>query len=408
MAVATPSNLNPSQVRTYWDTKLQQETLFRDIFSRLRTVFDRVSNIPIPMDALVLEINAQANQNFRSCVIGWHHALDDPPRQGDLQLQLGFEETLRQKSQEVYFNEFSHAAATWEYGMHAHDLQGYGIGMPMATQLLGNYMEELFGMHYRQALLQRRSAPLTFSPVFQNQLWNPQWYVKNATTQPAYSPTLQTHTNNISTSLLQAGVGVNATLDADYLTALHYQITMQRIEPLRMPNGQKGFILTVPPRQKYHTFQMDRADNLMGFWTSVARMNDMDKANFPDLLGRWMNIWLVEDERAPTITLSGTAAPFTLTPGYVHPGNNDQRDLTNDNQTWDVGFLLGRAPLIDYYPVKIHHEYDDYNYKKWQGKGAFCMRGINLRMYDNPTATANSWEQRYSIVCPFGRGTVRA
>lgn len=403
MAVAVPSNINANLVRTYWDTKLQQESLFRDIFSKLRTVFDRTSNIDIPMNSLTLEVNAEANNSYRTARLGWHHALQGTPRQGDLQQQIGFEETLRQKSTEIYFNEFSHAVSTWEYGIHQHDEKAWGVGMPEATRMLGNYMEELFGLHYRQALLQRFSAPLTFNPVNQTQFWNSRWYVKNATAaqQPAYNPTLQTFTNNIANSLIAAGTGVNATLDARYLTALHHYITTERIEPLQMPNGQKGYILTVPTNQKFHALNLENSGALAPYWTSVARMNEMDKANFPDLLGRWINIWLVEDERAPTISVTGSAVPFTLTAGYVHPGNNDQRDTSATAR--DIGFLLGRAPLIDFYPVKIHHEYDDYNYKKWQGKGAFCMRGVQLRQYDDVTPTATSLEQRYCVVCPFAR-----
>jgi len=405
MSVATPSNLNANLVRTYWDTRLQEETLFRDVFSRLRSMFDRTSNIEIPMNALTLEINAQVNEGYRQARLGWLNALDDAPRYGDLQLQIGFEETLREKSQEIYFNEMSHAASTYNYGIHFHDHQPYGLNMDRATKLLGNYCEELFGLHYRQALLQRLSVNLTFSPVLQTQSWNQRFFVKNVATQPAYSTVLQTYTNNIATSLINAGTGVNATLDARYLNALHHYITTERIEPLQLAGG-KGYILTVPSNQKYHALNLERADSIASYYTSVTRFTDSEKSMFPEgaALGKWLNIYLVEDERAPTLTIGGSAAPFTLTPGYVHPGNNDQRDTSAGAR--DVGFLLGRAPLIDFYPTKVHHKYDDYNYQKWEGKGAFCMRGVQLRTYDDAAATNTSWEQRYAVACIFARGTI--
>jgi len=407
MAVGVPSNLNANLVREYWDTNLQMESLFRDVFSALRTKFDRTKGIDIPKNTLTLEINAQANEGYRQTTVGWLHALDDAPRYGDLQNQIGFEETLREKSQLVYFNEISHAVALYNYGIHFHDHVAYQLNMDKASKMLGNYMEELFGLHYRQALLQRLSVNLTFSPIFQTQRWNPRWFIKNAATQPAYNTTLQTHTNNIANALIAAGTGQNATLDANYMNALHWYITSNRIEPLEI-GGSKGYILTVPTNQKYHALNLERADSMANYFTSVNRFNDKERSVFPEgaCLGKWLDIYLVEDERAPTLTIGGTAAPFTLTPGYVHPGSNDQRDTSTGAR--DIGFLLGNAPLIDYYPVNVHHKYDDQNYQKWEGKGAFCMRGVNLRMYDNVTATNTSWEQRYCIVCAFARSTIRA
>jgi hypothetical protein len=199
---------------------------------------------------------------------------------------------------------------------------------------------------------------------------------------------------------------VNATLDADYLNGLRHYCITNRVEMLDIPGGGKGWILTVPTNQVYHVHNFSRDDSLIGYWTAANQMNDMTKANLPLLLGRYLDIYLVEDDRAPTITVGGTASPFTLTPGYVLPGNNDQRDTSATAR--DVGYLLGRAPLIDWYPTKLHHKYDDYNYQKWEGKGYFCMRGINLRMYDDTTPTNTSWEQRYSVVCVWARDTIRA
>lgn len=407
MSVGVPSNLNANLVREYWDTNLQMESLFRDIFSSLRTTFDRTKGIDIPGNSLTLEINAKASEGYREATVGWLHALDDAPRYGDLQNQIGFEETLREKSQKIYFNEVSHAVAMYNYGIHFHDHVAYQINMDKATKLLGNYFEELFGLHYRQTLLQRRSVNLTFSPVNQAQLWNPRWFVKNATTQPAYNTLLQTHTNNIANALISAGTGQNATLDANYMNALHWYCTTERIEPLDI-GGNKGYILTVPSNQKYHALNLDRSDSMANYFTSVNRFQEKEMSVFPEgaCLGKWLDIYLVEDERAPTITIGGTAAPFTLTPGYVHPGDNDQRDTSSGAR--DIGFLLGRAPIIDYYPVKVHHKYDDYNYQKWEGKGGFCMRGGNLRMYDSEVPTNTSWEQRYCAVCAFARSTIRA
>lgn len=407
MSVATPSNLQANLVRQFWDTRLQHETLFRDIFSALRTMFDRTSNIDIPMDSLVLQLDSQASTGFRTATLGFVNALRNTPRYGNAQQQIGFEETFREKSLDVYYNEQSHAVSLFNYGIGYNDQNPYQLNMGLATKKLADFWEEVFGLHYRQALLQRYAVNLTFAPVNRTQTWNNNWYIKGVgvdANQPAYSTTLQTHTNNIATALIRAGTGVGATLDSQYLNALNHWITTQRIEPL-VVNGEKCYILTIPSAQRYHVQDLSRNDSLAAYWTDVSRMPDK-KANFPDLLGKWDKIYLVEDERAPTLTLSGSAAPFTLTPGYVHPGNNDQRDTSTGAR--DVGFLLGRAPLIDWYYTKIHHKYDDYNYQKWEGKGAFSERGVQLRWYDDVTPTGTSVEQRYSVVCVWARGNISA
>lgn len=405
MSVATPSNLQTQLLRTYWDTRLYNESMFQDIFSRYRTILDRTTNISIPMDSLTLEVNAEINNGYRNGRLGFINALQGTPREGNAQQQLGFEETLREKSMEIYYNEFSHAFSLFNYGIEYNDQSAYGINMDKGTQLLANYMEELAGLYYRQALLQQYARNLTQQPHNLTQLWSHRWYIKNIsdTAQPAYNTTLQTHTDNIANALISAGTGINATLDARYLTALHHRITMDRIEPIRV-SGTDAYILTVPSSQKFHVLDLDRTDSPGTYWTSVNRMSDEDKINFPGLLGKWINIYLVEDVRYPTLTISGSASPFTLTAGYVHPGNNDERDFGSGAR--DVGFLLGRAPLIDWYPTKIHHEFDDYNYRKLQGKGAFGERGVQIRSYDDPTPTNTSWEQRYYITCVWARNNI--
>ena len=184
--------------------------------------------------------------------------------------------------------------------------------------------------------------------------------------------------------------------------ALHAYLTTNRIEPLTI-NGNPGYIMTVPTTQKFHALNLENSGSLGVYFTDTYRLQQ-EGINFPKTirpLGRWLDIYLIEDERAPTLLLGGSAGAYTLTAGYVHPGNNDGR--STDANARDVSFLLGKGALIDWYPDKIHHEYDDYNYKKWIGKGYFGGRGCQLRWFDDDTATDTSFEQRYSVICPFAR-----
>ena len=404
MTVAQPSNIIATMVQEYWDNELYADSLQQDIFSSLTTVFDETVDIPIPNDALVMSANLPVNGE-RAAHLGFLKSLQGGGQEGDLAVQIGNEETLRTRDMTAYFNEFSHAVSGWNYGIHAHDAKPYGIYDPQmkkATMLLSDHANEKRGLYRRQALLERLSQNLTASPHGFTQTWNPNWYVKNLrdSQQPAYSTNNATHTANIVNALLTAGTGINAALDGHYLLALSNWAKAQRIEPLII-NGKKRYILTVPSEQTIWFSSLDIAGSGGSWWSSYARLNDEESLSFPGLLGEWKNILLVEDERAPTLTIGGSAAPFTLTANYLFPGNVDNRDETDTAR--QVGFLLGKAPLIEWEPVKIHHRYEDFNYEKWIGKGYFGMIGDTLRMYDQGTPTNTSFEQHSCIVCPFAR-----
>jgi len=403
MTVAAPSNIAAALVQEYWDNELANETLQQDIFSNLVSIFDDTTDIPLPEDAVVMQTSLPSTGE-RTGTFGFLHALTEAGGEGDLFTQIGNEETLRQKSFTAYFNEFSHAVSGWQYGIHFSDSKPYKIqdeNMTKATKLLGNHGFERFGLYRRQALLETYSQNLTASPVSLTQRWNPHWYIKNLfdTQQPVYSTNNATFTARIVTALQAAGTGINAALDAHYLLALSNRAKALRIAPLVI-NGKNRYILTIPSEQTVWASSLDIAGSLGAWWSDYSRLKE-EKLMFPGLLGEWKNILLVEDERAPTLTIGGSAAPFTLTANYMRYGNDDERDVSSGAR--QVGFLLGKAPLVEWYPDKIHHEMDDYNYKKWLGKGYFGMIGDSLRIYDQATPTDTSFQQNSCIVCPFAR-----
>lgn len=406
MSVATPSNIQAQLVQAYWDNQLQDETLQQDIMSTLTTVFDETTDISIPNDALVMQTSIPSTGET-SATFGFLHALTAAGGEGDLYTQLGNEETLRQKRVVAYFNEFSHAVTGWQYGYHFHEAKPYKIydeSMGKATKLLGRHAEERFGLYRRQALLETYSQNLTASPTSLTQRWNPHWYIKNLldSQQPAYNTSNATFTQNICNALVTAGTSINAALDAHYLLALSNRAKFLRIEPLVI-NGKKRYILTVPSEQTVWAASLGVAGSLGAWWSDYSRLNE-EKLMFPGLLGEWKNILLVEDERAPTLTLAGSAGNYSLTANYMRYGNNDERDTSATAR--QVGYLLGKGPLIEWYPDRIHHEYDDYNYRKWIGKGYFGMIGDTLRMYDQASPTSTSFQQNSCMICVFARNAM--
>lgn len=404
--VASPSNITVELVQEYWDSKLTHESTPTDIMSELTSVMDGTQStdqLTIPDDALIAQVDIGPMTGQRVAHLGFVNALNQKPQEGDLAVQIGNEETFRTKYMDAYFNEFSHAVTGFNYGIHAYDAKPYGMyggeNMPLATKLLGVHAQEVFGVYRRQALLQACSQNLTASPVSLSYFWNPNFYIKNLydTQQPAWSPNNTTYTAAICAALNTAGTGINAALDAHYMIALKNRAKELRIEPLTI-NGKKRYILTVPTQQTVWFRSLDISGSGGAWWTNYAALQT-EGVNFTGMIGEWDGIIVVEDSRAPTLTIGGSAEPYTLTAGYLWPANNDERD--NDDDTREVGFLLGKGALVEMYPEKIHHEYDDYNYKKWIGKGYFGMYGAKLRHYDNTTQTAATMEQRWSIACVF-------
>lgn len=415
MTIAAPSNPNANLIQEWWNNELHKETLRPDVFSPLTTVFDdlkETKQMSVPEDAIIMRMLNFPTTGERTGTIGFVGALTQAGGEGDLFLQLGNEETIRTKSQSFNFNEFSHAVTNWGYGIHFHDGKPYNPklnseNMELATELLGRHAWERFGLYRRQALLQRISQNLTASPISQNQTWNPNWYIKGLfdNQQPAYNTNNQTFTDNIGTAMVTAGTGIGAALDAHYMLALKNRAKHLRIEPLTI-NGKPRFILTVPSEQTVWFRSLDISGSGGSWWTSWNRMSEGDQAALNGLgpIGEWDGIIVVEDERAPTITVGGSTAPFSLTANYMLYGNDDQRDENAGAR--QIGYLLGKGPLLEPYPDQIHHEWEDYNYRKWIGKGYFGMIGDTLRMYDEATATNSSFEQRWSIVCAFARNAM--
>lgn len=406
MTVSAPRAIDVRLRQEFWDNKLETNSVPPDIMSSLTTVFDEEDDIIVPEDALVLQANLPTNGK-RTYNFGFIDVLNQVGGEGDLFVQIGNEEPLRTKQFECQYNEFMHAVTGFNYGMSAHEAMPYRIydeSMDKGTELLGIHAQEKRGLYRRQALLERVSQNLTASPIFGTQSWNPHWYVKNLfnTQQPVYDPNNATFTNSIATALNAAGTTVNAALDAQYMLALSLRAKQLRINPLRI-GGKWRYILTVPSEQLVWFKSLDIPGS-GGEWMSQYTAKRDLGIDFPGLIGEWENILIVEDDRAPTLTVGGSAAPFTLTANYLFPGNNDQRDETAGAR--QVGFLLGRGPLVEPYPEKIHHEYDDFNYRKWIGKGYFGMIGDTLRVYDEPTPTATSFEQHSSIVCVFARNAM--
>jgi hypothetical protein len=87
--------------------------------------------------------------------------------------------------------------------------------------------------------------------------------------------------------------------------------------------------------------------------------------------------------------------------GRADDGSSDPRDTGANARL--VGFLLGKAALIEWMAEPYHWEWEYEQYDKFFGSGIFCSCGIRQPIYDLSTETNISWQQDSSIVVPFAQ-----
>lgn len=406
MSMTTPTALQTSLMVQGFSRLLQQKALPEDIFVWLNENYS-VEKQKMP-EAIYLTISDLESAEHTH-KLGMLMPLSGSPTYGNTQSQVGREENQVTKSVTIYKNDYSHAVTNQLFGIDAQDKKFYSL-LEKETEQLGLYFKELEGLHIRQALLERYAENLTdAAPTSSNVSveWSPHWYIKNLTDaqQPTFSQTLQTFTNNIVTAMTTAGTGEAATADFQYLAALeHYLWYVKKIKPVKV--GEKQTMVTViPARQAFFLKNPFITGSFGAAWVDYNRLSDREM-NFPNVLGRFNSLLLIEDPRSPTVLPGGSTSPYTLTAGYMYPGDNDLRSTSASAR--DVGFAIGKAALVKWETEKLHFEIEQANtYKKKRGHGAFGTYGIQQVQYDvDSGASATTREQFSSCVLAFARHTI--
>jgi hypothetical protein len=170
------------------------------------------------------------------------------------------------------------------------------------------------------------------------------------------------------------------------------------IDPI-IVGGEQKYPTLIPARQAVFLKNANVGGSFGAIWTQYNRMNKV-AMHWPNYLGDFGNLILIEDPRAPTLLLGGTSAPFTLTAGYLYPGRNDQRSASVNAR--DVGWVLGKGALVDWVAETLHWETENaLTYNKFRGRGGFGTYGVQQTQYDNQAGTNRL--QFSSIALIFGR-----
>lgn len=393
-ATARPYNLSTYNVDDgltldIVEQKLRMASTLSDIFMGISDPVVYVGEkIMVPNDVVM---KLSFDNGAKTATLPIDEPLTGPARQGTSEEQLGYERDTTLKYLKVYYNEYSQAMTESKWGVNYNDLNKFGFYAKIQPKL-SKYFQELHGRHYREALLETYSEPLTKAGASLTQHWNPNWFLPNTQfdSQPSYDSTLADFSQNIATAMAAADSGtsgVDANISLNYFIDLEeYASTTLRIDPLVI-NGNYMYVATIPSRQ-WALLKKNQAGQLGQVFVDASGLTK-EEMMYPGIIGKIGNILIAKDDRYPTFECDTYTTP-TVTTEYVNPGNDDSRNKTvyneSTNLAWDIGFLLGKAAIWDWTVKDLHFESDSTEYGKIQARGGFTERGIGLAINDVDSA----------------------
>ena len=396
--------------------KLQMESVLDDIFEDLGSDVVGVEgkNLSVP-DAIFLKLEGMAT-GTRQITVPVLMTLSGAPTVGPL-TPVGAEVKQNLKYATFKYEEYSFAVASEEWGTLANDMAAYGV-FEMIQPQISLYMKELRGERIREALLLTHCSILTgaSSPV-ETAKWNKNWFVANTDigSQPVYDSTLADFTEAIGDVLEAATTtagGAEANINLNYLRALdHYATNYLKIEPI-MVGGKKTYVVLVPSSQVFKLTSTD-SGSLGEFHKGVYRKNE-DEMAYRGVIDRVGSLLLVEDQRYPTITQTGSDGSWAIAASFLKPGDVDNRNKavynSTSNKSFDIGFLLGKGAVAEMEVQGLHFETESQHYGRDRGTGAFGESGISLVEYDLDAASQSdtSRENWGSIVLAMSAPSITA
>lgn len=369
-----------------WDSKLVEDSSTHDIFSDFEGVFmDDTRQVP---EAIMIKVNAVASENERTLTLlkylSGNGVTGNTP-------QIGNEEEQVLKTMVVFANSFSHAVNIEKFGIEAFRVKAYNLMAQLQPQL-SRWRKETVGRYTREALCEQFSSNLLDTPVSKTASINPNLFFVGEGFA-TYNNTLATYVTNINTKAPGSPTTANQASVA-YLQRIEATASSSAIEPIHM-GGKDWYFHTIPTRQKLTLFKPS-SDSYFELAKDGDFRGTQNRA-FQFQMKTIGHLILVEDQRAPIMTVTGGTVVFS----YKGAGDTDGRNLLTDVTRFDVGFLLGKGAVYRYVMEEAHFEEEHQAYGKNKGVGIFQTEGYTGGWFDDVTPTATSIQQKTSIVIAF-------
>lgn len=403
------SQLPAASRMTAYDKKLQMRATLKDIYVNLPGLFSR-NDQSIP-NGVYVKIDSMSNSSANKINITMKLPLTGSPVPGNERL-LGNEVSPSTKSGTLYRNNYKFAVRTEQWNSRKLDQEYLGV-YDQHVRDLGLHAAQFHGKQIRQALVKRYPNDMIAGDLVGeiSQLWNPHVFVQGLadTEQPAYDATNQDFINNIADAMY----AVTNSWDQSQAGAANFRmlnkIALRALDKKLMPldiEGNDAFILSISPLSASIYTDPVLTGSHGAVWTSFNRLSDKVQ-NWYGVIGKFktsigVDIYVTVDPKCPTVLPGGSAAPWTLTPGFMDEGDVDNRNLSN-TKTRDIGILLGKGALAEWEPEKLHMVKHEDDYGRILGTGYAGVRGVQMLTFDSPTKTDTSIEYYGSMLCIMHR-----
>lgn len=445
--VGTPSNLTGMTATALRKVaaakKLREDSIRPSVFTALPTALKVVEKqIVIEKAGVFMQVDTDPDGPAQSARLAMAKPLNDAPVYGPA-AKLGTEEDRQLLWTEVYYNEIFKATKYYKYGYYKNDTAYLNL-IESLGPALSTYMAELRDDRIHQALLLRFGPELLAAPVSQVQQWNPNWLIPNLdeASFPAWDVTANTvtagsadgdgyyntlylsgataFTENIAAALMAAS-GTGSTpknlMNVDTLNMISEYVASELVVEPIMLDGVPSYVLLVHPRVKAWMRNPNKSGSIAEYFKSVADYKDPQRITIPGEIGRvFDNLVIVEDHRLPTIVVGGGAGTYTITPGFCHPGNNDDRNKSawsntsgSTNYAHDINVLLGANAVAEYLVDPMNMKLtDSTEYEQIQGRGAYLGEGLQLPFFDLDSGSrldgaSKTMIYKGSAIIPTGR-----
>lgn len=434
--------------KTAWSAKARLDSVLPSIFNStgIKTVYkiNDANEISIVKNGIVMDLeNVGRPQGAQSV----RYALRTPLRK---RAKYGTETVLGNEDEsdlywgEAFYNEIKKGVKMNTYGYNFNDTEylNYNAGY---DPLLFGFHAENDDTRFQQALMLTNSEELTFAPVSKARQFNKNIIVPNYTSNGVTfdvdaltdtagsadsdeyysSRTLSgagTFVENIAAALMEAaGTGANpfALLTVETMAQIYeYVISNRIVEPIMM-DGQPTIIWKIGTPTKAWAMNPKNTGSLAEYTLNVADYKDPKRHTITGEMGRAYDVFLmVHDPRTPTLKVAGSSGSYTLTPGFVQPGGNDDRNLSAwsntsgaTNYVFDVSMLLGANALVRYRRDDLKAGLtESTEYGQIMGKSTYKGEGVQLCRYDKDAAsqTASTQIYRGSALVPISRRRIAA
>jgi hypothetical protein len=184
-----------------------------------------------------------------------------------------------------------------------------------------------------------------------------------------------------------------------------------------MIDGIMTTVLLCPPRVLQWAMNPRNQYGIGEHLEKTTQYKDPKRAILPGEVGRLFdNLLLVKDPRYCTIKITGSAGSYSITPGFLYPGNWDQRNKAawsntsgSTNYSFDVILGLAAGAIAEYLvdPL-VTNLVESYDYNRIKGQGTYIGSGMELPFWDKDAVSQGDGASktliyRGSFIVPIGR-----